>query len=145
MHSNNVQYWLEGAIEVMLETGKKIVLNKGVYTSKELDSLIGMKMRSRMDDHDHVLRTSMLDNGTKMTISLNELDNSDNLEDGKPSNTFFTYYVTGHEYFMRFEQVTPQYKALKNGMITSLTLKITVQAGNIITDGPGTTVVLHIK
>ena len=39
----------------------------------------------------------------------------------------------------------PQYKALKNGMITSLTLVITDQAGNIITDGPQVTVVLHIK
>ena len=101
-------------------------------------------MKSQMDDHDDVLRTSKLDNGTKITISLNKLDNSDNFKDGHPSNTLFTYYVTGPEYFMHFEPLTPQYKKLKNGMITSLTLKITDQAGNIITDGPGTTVVLHI-
>ena len=31
MISNNVQYWLQGAIEVLLKTGKKIVLNKAVY------------------------------------------------------------------------------------------------------------------
>ena len=80
-----------------------------------------------------------------MVTSLNELDNSDNLEDGRPSNTIFTYYVTGPEYSMRFEPCNPQYKALKDGMITSLTLSITDQAGNFITDGPGTTVVLHIK
>ena len=55
------------------------------------------------------------------------------------------YYVTGPEYSMRFEPRTPQYKKLKNGMITSLTLKITDQNNNIITDGPGTTVVLHIQ
>ena len=30
-------------------------------------------------------------------------------------------------------------------MINSLSLKITDQAGNIITNGPGMTVVLHIK
>ena len=81
----------------------------------------------------------------KMVISLNELYNSDNLEDGQPSKTLFTYYVNCPEYSMRFEPRTPQYKVLKNGMITSLALKITNQAGNIITDGPGTTVVLHIK
>ena len=80
-----------------------------------------------------------------MAISLNELDNSDNLKDGKPSNTLFTYYVTSPEYSTCFEKVIPQYKKLKNGTITSLTLKITDQAGNIITNGPGTTVVLHIK
>ena len=46
MLSDNVQHWLQGSIEVMLETGEKIVLNKGVYTGKELDSLIGTKMKS---------------------------------------------------------------------------------------------------
>ena len=80
-----------------------------------------------------------------MVIGLNKLDNSDNLEDGKPSNALFTYYVTGLEYSTCFEPHTPQYKKLKNGEIVSLSLKITDQAGNIITDGPGTTVVLHIK
>ena len=33
----------------------------------------------------------------------------------------------------------------KYGEIVSLTLKITDQNNNIITDGPGTTVVLHIR
>ena len=86
---------------------------------KELDSLIGTKMKSRMDDCDDVLRTSMLDNGMKMTISLNELDNSNNLEDGLPSNALFTYYVTAPEYFTHFEPCTPQYKKLKDDTITS--------------------------
>ena len=31
MLSNNVQYWLQRSIEVLLKTGKKIVLNKGGY------------------------------------------------------------------------------------------------------------------
>ena len=39
----------------------------------------------------------------KVAISLNELDNSDNLEDGRPSNTLFTYYVTSPEYYTRYE------------------------------------------
>ena len=146
MLSNNVQYWLQGSIEVLLKMGKKIVLNKGVYTDKELNSLIGTELRMQMiDSREDVLRTNKLEKVKKMTISLNELDNSDNLKDGRPSNTLFTYYVTGPEYSTCFEPRTPQYKKLKNGMINSLSLKITDQAGNIITDGPGTTVVLHIK
>ena len=81
-----------------------------------------------------------------MAISWNELNNSDNLEDGKPSNSLFTYYVTGPEYSTHFELATPQYKALKNDTITSLTLKITDQNNiNIITDGLQVTVVLHIR
>ena len=80
---------------------------------KELDSLIRVKMKSQMDDRDDVLRTSMLGNGTKITISQNELDNSDNLEDGHPSNALITYYVTAPKYFTRFEPHTPQYKNLR--------------------------------
>ena len=101
-----------------------------------------------LDSRNDVLRTNKLEKVTKVAISLNELENSNNLEDGLHSNTLFTlfmYYVTGPEYSTCFEPVTPQYKKLTNGMINSLTLKIMDQNGNIITDGPGTTVVLHIK
>ena len=80
-----------------------------------------------------------------MVISLKELSNSDNLEDGKPSSTLLMYYVTSPEYSMRFEPHTSQYMKLKNGEIVSLSLKIMDQDNNIITDGPGTTVVLHIQ
>ena len=146
MLSNNVQYWLQGSIEVLLKTGKKIVLNEGVYTDRELNSLIGLEMKSQMlDSRNDVLRTNKLEKVTKMAISLNELDNSDNLKDGQPSNTLLTYYVTGPEYSTCFEQVTSQYEKLKISMINSLTLKITDQNNNIITNGPGTTVVLHIQ
>ena len=146
MHGNNAQYWLQGPTEVSV-TGKKIVLNKAVFTDKELNAPIGTELKSRIGDRDDVLRTSKLVNGTKITISLNELDNSDNLEDGKPSNTLFTYYVTGPEYFTHFEPAAPQYKKLKNETITSptLTLKITDQNNGIITDGLETAVVLHIR
>ena len=145
MFSNNVQYWLQGTIEVLLKTGKKIVLKKRVYMDKELNALIGLELKSQLGDRDDVLRTNKLEKVMKLTISLNELNNSNNLEDGRPSNTLFMYYVTGPEYSTRFKPRTPQYKALKNGMINSLSLKMTDQAGNIIDDGPGTTVVLHIK
>ena len=145
MHSNNAQYWLQGAIEVLSITGKKIVLNKEVYTDKELNAIIGQELKSRIGDRDDVLKTSKLVNGTKITIVLNELDNSDNLEDGKSSNTLFMYYVTGTEYSMHFEPQSPQYKKLKNDTITSITLAITDQNNNITINGPEVTVVLHIR
>ena len=146
MLHDNVQYWLKEPIEVLLKMGKKIVLNKVVYTDKELNALIGMELRMQMmDSRTDVLRTNKLEKVTKMVISLNELDNSDNLKDGKPSNTLFIYYVTSPEYSMHFEPVMPQYKKPKNGTITSLTLKIMDQAGNVMTNGPGMSVVLHIK
>ena len=79
-----------------------------------------------------------------MIINLDELSNSNNLEDWHPSNALFMRYVFGSEDFTCFEPATPQYKKLKGGQIVSLTLRIMDQAGNVITDGPRTTVVLHI-
>ena len=81
----------------------------------------------------------------KVVISLNELNNSDNLKDGRLSNTLFTYHVTSPEYYTHFEPHNPRYMKLKCGEIVSLTLKITDQNNNIITDELGTTVVLHIR
>ena len=146
MHTSNSKIFLHRSIEFLLKTRKKIVLNKGVCTDKELNSLIGMELKSQMlDSHNDIQRTNKLVNGTNITISLNELNNSDNLEDGKPSNTLFTYFVTSPEYFTHFEHQSPQYKKLKNDTITSLTLAIMDQNNDIITDGPEVTVVLHIR
>ena len=109
MFGNNSQILLQKSMEVLLYTGKKIVLNKGVYTDKELDLLIGTDLKSQMlDSRDDVLRTNKLKKITKVAISLNELNNSDNLEDGRPSNTLFTYYVTSTEHYTRFEPRNPQ-------------------------------------
>ena len=76
MLNDNVQYWLQGSIEVLLKTGKKIVLNKGVHMDKELNSLIGMELKSQMlDSQNDILRTNKLEKVMKMVISLNELNN----------------------------------------------------------------------
>ena len=145
MFSNNSQILLQKSMEVLLYTGKKIVLNEGVYMDKELDSLIETELKSQMlDSHDDVLRTNKLKKITKAAISLNKLNSSDNLEDGRPSNTLFTYYVTSPERYTHFEPSNPQYMKLKYGEIVYLTLKIMDQNNNIINIGPGTTVVLHI-
>ena len=113
MHISNSQILLHRSIEVLSITGKKIVLNKGVYMDKELNSLIGTELKSQMlDSCNDILRTNKLERIMKMIISLNELDNSDNLEDGRPNIILFTYYVTSSERYMLFEPQTPQYKAL---------------------------------
>ena len=81
----------------------------------------------------------------EITLNLDELDNSDNLKDGRPSNKLLTYHVTSNEDFMSFEPQNPQYKKLKNEQFTSLTPRITDQNNNVITDGPRVTVALHIR
>ena len=81
-----------------------------------------------------------------MVISLDELDNSDNLEDGRLSNALLTYHMTGSEDFVSFKPVTPDYKKLKIGEFNFLTLRIMDQKNNIMTDdGPVANVVLHVQ
>ena len=50
---------------------------------------------------------------TKITLSLDELDNSNNLKDGRPSNSLPTYYMTSNEDFTCFEPQNPSTKNLK--------------------------------
>ena len=89
MHSNNAQILLHRSIQVLLKTDKKIVLNKEVYMDKELNSLIGTELKSQMlDSCNDILRTKKLVNGARISISLNELDNSDDLEDGNPATSY---------------------------------------------------------
>ena len=80
-----------------------------------------------------------------MIFNLNELDNSGNPKDGRPNDALFTYYVSSSKDFTHFEPQTPQYEALKGDQIVSLTLRITDQNNKVITDGPGTIVVLHVR
>ena len=82
---------------------------------------------------------------TEITLDLDELDNSNNLKDGRLSNSLLTYYMTDNKDLTQFEQQNPQYKKLKNGEFTSLNLRMMDQNNNIITDGPQVTVVLHIR
>ena len=70
---------------------------------------------------DQVIKTNKLAGTTEMIFNLNELDNTDNLEDGKPSNILLTYHVTADEDFTHFEPNISQYKKLKNGELISWT------------------------
>ena len=122
------------------------MIPSGTYAGRVLLSTVeGMVELNQFVVDDQVIMKNKLKGITEMLNNLDELNNSDNLEDGHPSNTLFTYHVTDDKDFTRFEPQTPQYRKLKNGEFTSLTLRITDQNGNVITDGPQVTVVLHTK
>ena len=87
--------------------------------------LEGITEVNQFEVDDQVTKTNKLKGITEITLNLDELNNSDNLKDGRPSNKLLTYHVTDDKDFMHFEPDTPQYKALKNGEFTSLTLRIT--------------------
>ena len=104
----------------------------------------GIVELNQFEVDDQVTKMNKLKGITEITLNLNELNNSNNLKDGRPSNELLTYHVTDDKNFMYFEPQTPQYRKLKNGEFTSLNLRITDQNNNVITDGLQVTVVLHI-
>ena len=147
MLSDNVRYEILKLCSVMdpISDTKKMI-PKGAYAGRELISMPeGIVELNQFEVDDQVTKTNKLKGITEITLNLNELNNSDNLKDGRPSNELLTYHVTDDKDFTRFEPQTHQYRKLKNGKFTSLTLRITDQNNNIITDGPQVTVVLHIR
>ena len=145
MLSDNVKYEileLRSVMDPISDTKKMIP--KGAYAGRELISIVeGIVNQFEIDDQ--VTKTNKLKGIMEMIINLDELNNSINLKDGRPSNELLTYYVADDKDFMHFEPQTPQYKALKNGEFTSLNLRITDQNNNVVSDGPQVTVVLHIR
>ena len=124
----------------------KKTIPSGTYADRQLLSIVeGIIELKQFEVDDEVTKTNKLKGITEITLNLDELDNTDNLKDERPSNELFTYHVTSNEDFTRFEPQNPQYKKLKNGEFTSLNLRITDQNNNVITDGPQVTVVLHVR
>ena len=107
-----------------------------MLAGRELLSIVeGMVEFNQFVVDDQATKKNKLKGITEMIINLDELNNSDNLKDGRPSNELLTYHVTDDKDFTRFKPQTPQYRKLKNGEFTSLNLRITDQNNNIITDG----------
>ena len=145
--SDNVKYEILKLRSVMdpISNAKKMI-PKGTYASRELISMLeGIVELNQFEVDDQVTKTNKLKGITEITLNLDELNNSDNLKDGRPSNELLTYHMTDDKDFTCFEQQNPQYKKLKNGEFTSLTLRITDQNNYIITNGPQVTVVLHVR
>ena len=147
MLSDNVKYEILKLRSVMVPiSDAKKTIPRGTYASRELISMLeGIVELNQFEVDDQVTKTNKLKGITEITLNLDELNNSDNLKDGRPSNELFTYHVTDDKDFTRFEPQTPQYRKLKNREFTSLNLRIMDQNNNVITDGLQVTVVLHIR
>ena len=147
MLSHNVQYEILKLRSVMdpISDMKKMI-PKGAYASRQLLSMLeGIIELNQFEIDDEVTKTNKLKGITEISLNLDELNNSVNLKDGRPSNELLTYHVTDDKDFTRFEPQNPQYKKLKNGEFASLNLRVTNQNNNVIIDGPQVTVVLHIR
>ena len=91
-------YEITKPLKLKLADGsEKEVLSK-TYTSRELNAFVeGKHIISDLDNDPQIIKTNIFAKVTNMSLKLDELNNSDNLEDGHPSNTLFTYYMPGSE------------------------------------------------
>ena len=80
------------------------MIPNGTYAGRELLSIVeGMVELNQFEVDDQVIKTNKLKGVTEMIINLDELNNSVNLKDGRPSNTLVTCHVTDDKDFTRFE------------------------------------------
>ena len=85
MLSNNIQYNILKHCSIM-DSDKKKLIPGGTYASREL-----LSMLEGIVDYNQVTKTNKLKGITEITLNLDELDNSDNLKDGRPCNSLLTY------------------------------------------------------
>ena len=115
MLSDNVKYEILKLRAVMdpISNAKKIIPS-GTYADRELLSIVeGMVELNQFVVDDQVIKKNKLKGIMEMIINSDELNNSDNLKDGRPSNELLTYHVTDDKEIMCFEPQTPQYRKLK--------------------------------
>ena len=119
MLSDNIQYKilkLRAVIDPVSDAKKTIP--SGTYAGRQLLSIVeGIVELKQFEVDDEVTKTNKLKGITEITLNLDELNNSDNLKDGRPSNSLLTYYVTDDKDFTHFE---PQYPNTKNLKIENL-------------------------
>ena len=119
----------------------KKLIPSGAYASRELLSMLEEIIElNQLEVDDQVTKMNKIKGITEITLNLDELNNSDNLKDGRPSNEL----LTDDKDFTHFEPQTSPYTELKNEEFTSLNLRIADQNNNVITDGLQVTVVLYV-
>ena len=119
MLSDNVKYEILKVRVVMdpISDVKKMIPN-GTYASRELISMLERIIElNQFEVDDQVIKKNKLKGITEITLNLDELNNSDNFKDGRPSNELLIYYVTSNEDFMHFEPETSNIGNLKMGSL----------------------------
>ena len=96
MLSDNIQYNILKLRSVMDPiSDRKKMISSGTYAGRELTSMLeGIIELNQFEVDDQVTKTNKLKGITEITLNLDEFDNSNNLKDGRPSNSLFTYYMT---------------------------------------------------
>ena len=109
MLSNNVQYEIL-KLRAMMDpiSNAEKTIPSGTYAGRQLLSIVeGMVELNQFEVDDQIIKTNKLKGITEMIIKLDELNNSTNLKDGKPSNELLTYHMTDDKRFYTFRTPNP--------------------------------------
>ena len=99
----------------MLIMNKEKQLLEWVFMDRELNMSVGRKLiTTPLDVNDNIIKTDKLAHVMEVALSLDKVDNTDNLEDGRLNNVLLRYHVTGSEEFKSFEPITHQYNLSVN-------------------------------
>ena len=72
----------------LVDGSEKEILSK-TYMSRELNAFVeGKHINTDLDNNPQIIKTNKLAKVTNMSLKLDELDNSDNLEDGHPATPY---------------------------------------------------------
>ena len=96
MLSDNVKYEILKLRAVMdpISNMKKLIPS-GTYAGRQLLSMLeGIVELNQFEVDDQVTKTNKLKGITEITLNLDELNNSNSLKDGRPSNELLSYHVT---------------------------------------------------
>ena len=96
MLSENTQYEMTKPLKLKLVDGsEKEVLSK-TYTSRELNAFVeGKHIVSDLDNDPQIIKTNKLAKVTNMIFKLDELDNTNNLEDGNLATPYLHIICLG--------------------------------------------------
>ena len=105
MLNDNIQYTVLKLRSVMDPiSDMKKTISSLTYASRQLLSMLeGIVELTQFETDDQVTKTNKLKSITEITLNLDELNNSVNLKDGRPSNSLLTYYVSDDKGLTHFE------------------------------------------
>ena len=122
------------------------IIPKNTYTERSLKSslLINAANLDTLSMFPEIDKVNCIVGKQEINFYLNELDNTQIFENNQLSNLLLKYYITNCDGYLSYQPTNPVYKPLKNGIITSLSLKITDENNNLFEKDLGIDIQLHI-
>ena len=108
--ADNVTYEITAPLKLALSAGvgkAEKLIPRREYTSRELNAFLADNITlTPLSNDPRVIKTNKLANITELNFQLSELDNTNNLLDGRLNNNLMTYHISEYADFTSFEPKT---------------------------------------